>query len=398
MSEGGGFTSMADARAENDAPVLGIGMLGYAFMGKAHSNAFKKIPYMMYPPAAIPRLVGIAGRNIESVTEAAKRYGYENAYTDWRQLIENPDIHVFDNGGPNDAHAEPTIAAAQAGKHVFCEKPLARTAEEAKTMLDAVKKAGVKHMVAYNYRFVPAIIQAKKLIESGALGRIYHFRGIYLQEWIMDPTLPKIWRLDKALAGSGALGDIGSHVLDLARFLVGEPTTVSALTRTFIPERPLPDGSGTGKVDVDDAFVSLIEFENGAIGTVEGSRFCQGRKNHQVIEINGENGSIRFNLERMNELEVFWKGEQPKETQGFHNVLVSEPYHPYWSNWWPQGHMIGWEHSFVHEFDHFFRAIVNNTPVSPYGADFEDGYRNAVICDAILESAASGRRVDIRYE
>lgn len=398
MSEGGGFTSMADARAESDAPVLGIGMLGYAFMGKAHSNAFKKIPYMMYPPAAIPRLVGIAGRNIESVTEAAKRYGYENAYTDWRQLIENPDIHVFDNGGPNDAHAEPTIAAAQAGKHVFCEKPLARTAEEAKTMLDAVKKAGVKHMVAYNYRFVPAIIQAKKLIESGALGRIYHFRGIYLQEWIMDPTLPKIWRLDKALAGSGALGDIGSHVLDLARFLVSEPTTVSALTRTFIPERPLPDGSGTGKVDVDDAFVSLIEFENGAIGTVEGSRFCQGRKNHQVIEINGENGSIRFNLERMNELEVFWKGEQPKETQGFHNVLVSEPYHPYWSNWWPQGHMIGWEHSFVHEFDHFFRAIVNNTPVSPYGADFEDGYRNAVICDAILESAASGRRVDIRYE
>lgn len=398
MSEGGGFTSMADARAEGDAPVIGVGMLGYAFMGKAHSNAFKKIPYMMYPPAAIPRLVGIAGRNQEAVQAAAKRYGYENAYTDWRDLVDNPDVHVFDNGGPNDAHAEPCIAAAQAGKHVFCEKPLARTAAEAKSMLDAVQKAGVRHMVAYNYRFVPAIVQAKKLIESGALGRIFHFRGIYLQEWIIDPNFPKIWRLDKSVAGSGALGDLGSHVLDLARYLVGEPKSVMGLTKTFVTERPLPDGNGRGAVDVDDAFVSLIEFENGAIGTVEASRFCQGRKNHQIIEINGEKGSIRFNLERMNELEVFWAGEKPETTQGFHNVLVSEPFHPYWSNWWPQGHMIGWEHSFVHEFDHFFRAIINNTAVGPYGADFVDGYRNAVICDAIVESSQSGRRVDIRYE
>lgn len=398
MSEGGGFTSMADARAEGDAPVIGIGMLGYAFMGKAHSNAFKTIPYMMYPPAAIPRLVGIAGRNHEAVEAAAKRYGYENAYTDWRSLIDNPDIHVFDNGGPNDAHAEPCIAAAQAGKHVFCEKPLARTAEEAKSMLDAVQKAGVKHMVAYNYRFVPAIAQAKKLIESGALGRIFHFRAIYLQEWIIDPNFPKIWRLDKSVAGSGALGDLGSHVLDLARYLVGEPKSVMGMTQTFVKERPMPDGNGRGTVDVDDAFVSLIEFENGALGTVEASRFAQGRKNHQVLEINGENGSIKFNLERMNELEVFWAGEKPETTQGFHNVLVSEPYHPYWSNWWPQGHMIGWEHTFVHEFDHFFRAIVNGTDVAPIGADFVDGYKNAVICDAIVESAQSGRRVDIRYE
>lgn len=398
MSEGGGFTSMANARAEGEAPVLGVGMLGYAFMGKAHSNAFKTIPYMMYPPAAIPRLVGIAGRNQEAVEAAAKRYGYENAYTDWRSLIDNPDIHVFDNGGPNDAHAEPCIAAAQAGKHVFCEKPLARTAEEAKTMLDAVQKAGVKHMVAYNYRFVPAIAQAKQLIESGALGRIFHFRAIYLQEWIIDPNFPKIWRLDKSVAGSGALGDLGSHVLDLARYLVGEPKSVMGMTQTFVKERPMPDGNGRGTVDVDDAFVSLIEFENGALGTVEASRFAQGRKNHQVLEINGENGSIKFNLERMNELEVFWAGEKPETTQGFHNVLVSEPYHPYWSNWWPQGHMIGWEHTFVHEFDHFFRSIVNGTDVAPIGADFVDGYKNAVICDAIVESAQSGRRVDIRYE
>lgn len=399
MTDGGGFTSMANAKSEGDAPELGIGILGYAFMGKAHSNAFKKIPYMMYPPAAIPRLVGIAGRNQEAVTEAAKRYGYEHAYTDWRQLIENPNIHVFDNGGPNDAHAEPCIAAAQAGKHVFCEKPLARTAEEAKTMLDAVEKAGVKHMVAFNYRFVPAIAQAKKLIASGALGRIFHFRAIYLQEWIIDPNFPKIWRLDKAQAGSGALGDLGSHVVDLARYLIGEPARVMGMARTFIKERPLTDGSGAmGVVDVDDAFVSLVEFENGTLGTIEASRFCQGRKNHQMIEINGEKGSIKFNLERMNELEVFWAGEQPKETQGFHTVLVSEPYHPYWENWWPQGHIIGWEHTFVHEFDHFFRAIVNDSPVDPIGATFVDGYRNAVICDAIVQSSDTGRMVDIRYE
>jgi predicted dehydrogenase len=253
-------------------------------------------------------------------------------------------------------------------------------------------------MVAYNYRFVPAIAQAKQLIESGALGRIFHFRAIYLQEWIIDPNFPKIWRLDKSVAGSGALGDLGSHVLDLARYLVGEPKSVMGMTQTFVKERPMPDGNGRGTVDVDDAFVSLIEFENGALGTVEASRFAQGRKNHQVLEINGENGSIKFNLERMNELEVFWAGEKPETTQGFHNVLVSEPYHPYWSNWWPQGHMIGWEHTFVHEFDHFFRSIVNGTDVAPIGADFVDGYKNAVICDAIVESAQSGRRVDIRYE
>lgn len=397
MSEGGGFTSMAGAKAQGDAPEIGVGMLGYAFMGKAHSNAFKKLPYMMYPPSAVPRLVGIAGRNQEAVKEAARRYGYENAYTDWRVMLENDAIQVFDNGGSNDVHAEPCIEAAKAGKHVFCEKPLGRTAEESKQMLDAVEKAGVKHMVAFNYRFVPAIVQAKHLIDSGALGRIFHYRAVYLQEWIIDPNFPKIWRLDKSAAGSGALGDLGAHVIDLARFLVGEPKKVMGMAQTFVKERPMPDGNGVGKVDVDDAFVSLLEFENGALGTVEASRFCQGRKNHQVFEINGEKGSLRFNLERMNELDVFWAGEAPNTTQGFHNVLVSEPHHPYWSNWWPQGHMIGWEHSFVHEFHHFFSAIVNNTPVDPYGATFVDGYRNAVICDAILESANTGRAVDIRY-
>ncbi len=396
-AESGGFTSMAGARAEGDAPEVGIGMLGYAFMGKAHSNAFKKIPYMMYPPKAIPRLVAIAGRNEEAVAEAAKRYGYEGYYTDWRKMLENDAIQLFDNGGPNDAHAEPCIAAAEAGKHVFCEKPLARTAEESKAMLDAVQKAGVKHMVAYNYRFVPAIRQIRKLVESGALGQIYHFRAVYLQEWIMPHyNTPMIWRLKKENAGSGALGDLGSHIIDLGRYLVGEITSVSAQTRTFIKERPDGEG-GTGKVTVDDAFAAVVEFDNGALGTVEASRYAAGRKNGQRIEINAEKASIVFNLERLNELEVFWVDEEPKETQGFHNVLVSEGHHPWWENWWPQGHMIGWEHSFVHEVDHLLDCIVNDKEVSPIGADFEDGYKNAVICDAILKSAESKRQVDVKY-
>lgn len=392
-----GFTSMANAKASGEAPEIGIGLLGYAFMGKAHSNAFKKLPYMMYPPVAIPRLVAICGRDAEKTAEAARRYGYQKTYTDWRAMLEDDAVQVFDNGGPNNAHAEPCIAAAEAGKHVFCEKPLARTAEEARTMLDAVEKAGVKHMVAFNYRFVPAIVLARQLIESGALGRIFHFRAVYLQEWIIDPNHPKIWRLDKSLAGSGALGDLGSHIIDLARFLVGEPKRTSAITRTFIEERPLPDGSGTGKVDVDDAFIALLEFENGAIGSVEASRFCQGRKNFNSLEINGEKGTIQFNLERMNELNVFWAGDEPKETRGFHNALITESFHPYWENWWPHGHIIGWEHTFVHEFHHFFNAIVNGVDVAPYGATFVDGYRNAVICDAIVESAAAGRMVDVKY-
>ena len=398
MSEGSGFTSMAGARATGEVPVVGVGMLGYAFMGKAHSNAFIKLPYMMYPPPAIPKRVGIAGRNRDAVEAAAKRFGYAHAYTDWREMLANDEIQLLDNGGPNDAHAEPSIAAAQAGKHVLCEKPLGRTAEESKTMWDAVAKAGVKHMTAFNYRFVPAIRQIRLLIESGALGEIYHFRASYLQEWIMPHyKTPMIWRLQKAHAGSGALGDLGAHVIDLARYLVGEVDSVSAMTRTFIPERPYADGSGMGKVDVDDAFAAVLSFENGALGTVEASRFAAGRKNANNLEINGEKGSIRFNLERMNELEVFWVDDEPKETRGFHNVLVSEPYHPWLENWWPQGHMIGWEHTFVHEIAHLLDCIVNDKPVAPIGADFEDGYRNSVICDAILASAATKRQVDCKY-
>jgi predicted dehydrogenase len=397
MSDKVGFINMAGAKATKSAPEIGVGMLGYAFMGKAHSNAFKKLPYMIYPPPAIPKLIAIAGRNEEAVKEAALRYGYEGYYTDWKEMLKDDRIQLFDNGGPNDTHAEPCLVAAKAGKHILCEKPMARSAKEAATMLDAVTKAGVKHAVAFNYRFVPAIRQAKELIDSGKLGEIYHYRAVYLQEWIADPNFPRVWRLEKEIAGSGALGDLGAHIIDLARFLVGEPRRVSAMTQTFVKKRPLPDGNGMGEVDVDDAFEAVVEFENGAMGTLEASRFCPGRKNGQVFEVNGSKGSIRFSLERFNELEVFWKDDEPKETQGFHNVLVTEAYHPFWSNWWPHGHIIGWEHTFVHEIAHLLDAIVNNKDVAPYGATFDDGYKNAVICDAILKSAETGRQVEIKY-
>jgi len=252
--------------------------------------------------------------------------------------------------------------------------------------------------VGFNYRFVPAIRQAYELIRSGALGRFYHFRASYLQEWIMPHyESPMIWRTDKKRAGSGAIGDLGSHIIDLARHLCGEIKSVSAMTRTFITERPLHAGKGSAKVEVDDAFVSIVEFANGAIGTLECSRFAAGHKNHGTLEINGEKGSIRFNLERLNELEVFWVGEQPRETQGFHQVLVTEGYHPFISNWWPHGHLIGWEHTFVHELTHLLDCIVNDREVAPYAATFEDGYRNAVICDAIMESAAAKRQIDVKF-
>jgi predicted dehydrogenase len=389
---------MARARTTGQAPQVGVAVLGYGFMGKAHSHAYKTIPYVIYPPPAIPRLLAICGRDREGVVEAGRRYGYEAIYTDWQTMLEDDRIQLFDNGGPNHLHAEPIIAAARAGKHVLCEKPLARSAEEAQTMLDAVRKAGVKHMVGFNYRFVPAIRQARALLEVGALGQIYHFRAVYLQEWLMaHKGTRREWRLDSELAGSGAVGDLGAHIIDLAHYLVGRIRYVSGLTRIFIDKRPLPGGQGMGKVTTDDAFASIVEFENGAIGTLEATRFAAGRKNYQVIEINGEKGSIRFNLERLNELDVFWVGEEPRETQGFHNVLVSETYHPWWEYWWPHGHMIGWEHTFVHELAHLLDCIANDREIAPHGATFEDGVRAAVVCDAILESAQTGRQVDVTY-
>ncbi len=355
-------------------------------MGKAHTNALKTLSYMIYPTPAMPRLQAIAGRNQAAVREAVARYGYATAYTDWRDLIADPAVDLVDNGGPNDVHAEACIAAAEARKHVLCEKPLARSAAEARSMLEAVKRAGVVHMVAFNYRFVPAVRYMRDLIAGGTLGTIYHFRARYLQDWLSSPSVPHTWRLNRATAGSGALGDLGSHVVDLARFLVGEPKNVSATLKTFTTERP------GGTVDVDDAFAASVEFASGAVGTLEASRVATGHKNGLVIEINGSNGSLRFNLERLNELAVC------SGSDGYTDVLITDPErHPLMKHWWPSGHIIGWEHTFVHEFAHLFEAIARGGSIAPDGATFDDGYKAAVICDAIANAARERTQVQIAY-
>jgi predicted dehydrogenase len=343
----------------------------------------------------MPRLVAIAGRNQEAVREAAERYGFATYHSDWRRLVADPAVELLDNGGSNDIHAAPCIAAAEAGKHLLCEKPMARDATEAKQMLEAARRSGVKHMVAFNYRFVPAVRQAYDLVRSGQLGEIRPFRAAYLQDWISDPRFPRVWRLDRNAAGSGALGDLGSHIIDLARFLVGEPKAVAAMTRTFVTKRPLPGVAGQAPVDVDDAFAAVVELEGGCLGTLEATRFAVGRRNHQVFEINGSRGSLSFDLERLNELNVYWHDDDHVETRGWTDVMVTEPTHPFISNWWPPGHILGWEHTFVHEIAHLLDAIVNDRDVAPLGATFDDRVRNAVICDAILQSAQEGRRVAI---
>jgi predicted dehydrogenase len=383
----------ADRGAEGPEPsTIGVGMLGYAFMGKAHVNAYRTLPYMAAELPLAPRLVAIAGRDEQAVAAAARRFGFERWETDWRALIADDSIQLFDNGGPNAVHAEPTIAAAEAGKHVICEKPLGRTAEEAHEIWRRVEATGVKAMCGFNYRFVPAVRLARRLIESGEIGEIYHFRGRYLQDWIADPHLPMVWRLSKEAAGSGALGDLGAHVIDLARYLVGEIATIAGSARTFVEQRP------GGRVDVDDAVEAVVEFQGGAVGTIEATRFAVGRKNGLSFEINGSKGSIAFDLERLNELSVHLAGSRPgAEVQGFRQVLVTEPDHPYLDMWWPPGHIIGWEHTFSHELLHLLSAIASDGAIGPHGATFEDGYRAAEVCDALLRASETGRRQTLSY-
>ena len=357
---------------------IGVGMLGYAFMGKAHANGYRTLAYMTWPPPLVPKLVSIAGRNQDAVSEAANRYGFERAVTDWREVVADPDVGLFDNSGPNNLHAEPTIVAAEAGKHVFCEKPLGRSADESYEMWQRVEQTGVKHMTAFNYRFVPAVRLARQMLEAGEIGEVLHFRGRYLQEW--GTTDADVWRFNRDEAGSGALGDLGSHVVDLARYLVGEIATVSASARTFAAGR-----------EVDDAFEAVIEFEGSALGTIEATRFAAGRKNALSWEINGTNGSLAFDLERLNEL------QHSDGTKGFRTILVSESDHPFWEWWWPHGHIIGWEHTFVHEIHHLLKAIAGDGAIAPHGATFEDGYRAAEVCDAVLRSDASGTREAVSY-
>ncbi len=362
-------------------------MLGHAFMGKAHAHAYLTLPHIAWPPPLRPELVAIAGRERDAVGEAARRYGFTSAVTDWRELVRDERVALFDNSGPNHLHCAPTVAAAQAGKHVICEKPLGRDAQESYEIWQRVAAAGVKHMCAFNYRFVPAVRLARELISAGALGELRHFRARYLQSWGLDAGL-MTWRFERSQAGSGALGDLGAHIIDLARYLVGEPRTVSGVTRTFVRER---NGHA---VDVDDAFQATVEFEGEATGTLEASRLAPGRLNQLALEINGSRGSLAFDLERLNELLVCTRGSRQP---GFQRVLVTAPEHPFMKFWWPPGHIIGYEHTFVHELHHLLEAIAHDGEVRPHGADFEDGYRAAVVCDAIARSAGTGAREPVRY-
>jgi len=358
------------------AEAIGVGMLGYAFMGKAHSRAFHEVRSL--EPPLVPELVSISGRNAEAVEEARARYGWAEAVTDWRRQVADERISLFDNGGPNALHAEPTTAAVRNGKHVLCEKPLGRTAGEARSIWVEAERAGVVHMCGFNYRFVPAVRLARELLEAGELGELYHFRARYLQSWGIDA--PPSWRFEREAAGSGALGDLGAHIVDLARYLVGEPTAVTAVVRTFI----------TGH-EVDDAFAATVEFESGVVGTLEASRLARGRINQNTFEVNGSRGSVSFDVERLNELQVADEGG------AFRRVLVTEPEHPFMRFWWPPGHIVGWGDTFTHEIHHLLTAIAGEGSVAPHGATFEDGYRCAEVCDAIVRSAESGRREAIAY-
>ncbi len=366
-----------------DVTEIGIGMLGYAFMGKAHANALKKMAYMTWPPPLEPKLVGIAGRNAEAVQEAATRYGFEYATQDWRDLVADDRIGLFDNSGPNSLHAEPTIAAAEAGKHVVCEKPLGRDAAESYDIWQRVAATGVKHLCAFNYRFVPAVRLAREMVEAGELGEVRHFRGRYLQDWGDDTSLDT-WRFDPQAAGSGALGDLMTHVVDLARFLNGEIESVQGFAHTFLAGR-----------NVDDAVEAAVQFANGSVGTLEATRFAHGHRNAFQWELNGTKGSLIFDMERLNELQVF--RADGDRARGFKTVLVSEQTHPFWEYWWPPGHIIGWGDTFMHELHHLLRCIADDTDVEPYGATFEDGYRASEICDAIVRSGESGAREPITF-
>ena len=360
-------------------------------MGRAHSGAYRQVtPFL--EPRITPRMRVICGRHAASTERAARQLGWEESETDWRRAIERDDIGIVDICTPGDSHAEIAIAAAQAGKVVFCEKPLANTLDEARAMLDAVQKANVLHMVCHNYRRTPAVLLAKKLIESGRLGDIYHFRGTYLQDWIVDPSFPLVWRLQKEHAGSGALGDIGSHSIDLARFLVGEITSVTAALETFIHERPLPDDPARkGKVTVDDAVASVLRFENGTLGTMEATRFATGRKNANRFEINGSKGSIAFDIERLNELDVYFSYDDA-DVKGFRTIHVTENEHPFGGKWWPSGHSIGYEHTFTHTVYDLLECIADDRMPSP---SFVDGVRNQQVLDAIETAAHERRWIDV---
>jgi predicted dehydrogenase len=373
---------------------LNIGLIGYQFMGKAHSNAYRQVGHFFDLPYEI-NMHTICGRNEANVRKAAETYGWKNVETDWRKVVANPEIDVIDVSTPGNTHAEIAIAAAEAGKAVSCEKPIGNTLDEATRMLAAVDKAGVPNAVFHNYRKAPAVGLAKQLIDEGRLGTIYHFRAVYLQDWIADPNFPLVWRLQKEVAGSGTHGDINAHIIDMARYLIGEFDEVSGLLHTFIKERPIAGeiderlgakaSDKMGEVTVDDAAMFMAKFKNGALGTFEATRFAVGRKNHHRWEINGSKGSVVFNLERMNELE-FYDNTAPGNVQGFTLIQATDGAHPYAGHFWPAGHIIGYEHTFIDLLADAFNNMAAGKPISP---DMRDGYENQRVLDAVERSSDS---------
>jgi len=371
-------------------PSLGVGMVGYAFMGRAHSQAWRTVDRVFDLPLR-PRLAAICGRDQAAAAAAAGRLGWAAAETDWRALIARDDVQLIDIAAPGRLHAPIAIAALQAGKHVLCEKPLANTLAEAELMAaaaDAAFPSGARAMVGFNYRRVPALALARRLVEQGRIGLLRHVRAVYLQDWLVDPDSPLTWRMQADQAGSGALGDLGAHIVDLARFLTGDEIAgVSAVGATFVEERPLPGGEGAGRVTVDDAVVFSARFGSGALGSFEATRYAAGRKNGLRIELNGSAGSLAFDLERLNELE-FYDGDDTDSgaTGGFRRILVTEPEHPYLSGWWPPGHTLGWEHTFTNQARDLLTAIAEGGQPAP---SFGDGLAVQRVLDAVQRSAAA---------
>jgi len=375
---------------------VSVGLVGYKFMGRAHSNAYRKAG-MFFDMTAGIRMKALCGREEAWVKESAEKFGWEGCETSWEKLVERPDIDVIDITAPSNFHKDIAIAAMRHKKHVFCEKPLALNSVDAREMLAAAEENGIVHQIGFNYRYAPAVLLAKKLIDEGKIGKVFHFRGNYLQDFIIDPSFPLVWRLDKKVAGSGSLGDLGAHVIDLARFLVGDIERVTGMCRTFIKERPLvekmiglsgkaDENARMGEVTVDDGASFLAEFKNGAMGVFEATRFAAGHKNALCFEINGSEGSLKFELERMNELQYFSRNDAPGE-QGFRTIGVTEDMHPYLGHWWLAGYIIGYEHTFVHEIYEFIEAIANGRRATP---DFYDGLKCCQVLDAVEKSSETG--------
>jgi len=360
---------------------IGVGLVGYGFMGRAHSNAYRQVArFFEVDPA--PRMAALCGRNEPRVREAARRLGWEGYETSYERLLEREDVQLIDISSSGDTHREFAVAALEAGKHVLCEKPLANTLDEAREMVEEARKAGTVNMVCHNYRRAPAVQLAKRLMDEGRIGEIRHWRAVYLQDWLLDPRAPLTWRLRRETGGAGPPADLGSHLVDLAHFLVGPIAEVIGTAETFIKERPLEGTDEMGEVTVSDAAAFLARFENGAIGTFEVSPLVPGRKAHERFEINGSNGSLVFDLERMNELEVYFEDEGPRSA-GFHRVLVTEPEHPYMEGWWPPGHIIGYEHTFVHTVKDLLEGVREGRSPAP---SFEDGLRCQAVLDAVERS------------